>query len=411
MKIQIITQNKIKESSNMKINSFANPESLDAYDINIFDLTGNFWTYDDNRITTVNSFKDIKHIKNIIMTANNKKNILVLPQNSEFRYDYSSVGYTGIKDYQRSENLKNCFYTISNIIKDNFIDYNCSLGYEKNKTTISNYDYDSDFYIIEKNQTQNTIINKSNKSNKITSLKISDNLIITTLDIFKEDLLSNYLASLKFTESESCIPDWVSEIDILNDKELKKEKAKKEKEIINIQEDLKRLKLSIDKNNEYKAILYETGIKLSTKVNEILAEIFNMNFENFNDVYEEDFLLKLTDITFVVEIKGVIHNVKGTNISEAYNHVQVYLDDVYEKENVKGILIIANQRLINPKDRININERQIKIAKRNEMLIIKTEDLLTIYEQYMNKTLTTDEIKKLFKENIGLLNLNENNKK
>ena len=59
MKIQIITQNKIKESSNMKINSFANPESLDAYDINIFDLTGNFWTYDDNRITTVNSFKEI----------------------------------------------------------------------------------------------------------------------------------------------------------------------------------------------------------------------------------------------------------------------------------------------------------------------------------------------------------------
>lgn len=239
-------------------------------------------------------------------------------------------------------------------------------------------------------------------------MRISENLVITTLNIFEDNLLDNYLTSLNFVEKELNIPNWINEIDILDDKKLKREKAEKEKEIINIQDNLKKIKSSIDKNNDYKSILYETGTRLANRVNKILAEIFEVNSENFNDIYEEDFLLKLTDITFVVEIKGIVHNVKGNNVSEAYNHVQVYLDEVFEEEreeNVKGILIVANQRLINPKDRISINERQVKIAKRNELLIIKTEDLLTIYEQYINKKLTANEIKDLFNQNTGLLTL------
>ncbi len=414
MKIQIITENNIKKSKNIIINSFASPESLDAYDINIFDLNDNFWRHNYDNTVTVNLSKDIKHIKNIIMTANNKKNILVLPQNSKFYYDYRSVIYNGPEDYQKKEDLKNCFSTISDIIKENFVDYNCSLGYEKNKTTISKYDYKSDFYIIEDDQTSNIVISKTNKSNKITSLRISENLVITTLNIFEDNLLDNYLTSLNFVEKELNIPNWINEIDILDDKKLKREKAEKEKEIINIQDNLKKIKSSIDKNNDYKSILYETGTRLANRVNKILAEIFEVNSENFNDIYEEDFLLKLTDITFVVEIKGIVHNVKGNNVSEAYNHVQVYLDEVFEEEreeNVKGILIVANQRLINPKDRISINERQVKIAKRNELLIIKTEDLLTIYEQYINKKLTANEIKDLFNKNTGLLTLDRKDSK
>lgn len=73
MKIQIITENNIKKSKNIIINSFASLESLDAYDINIFDLNDNFWRHNYDNTVTVNLSKDIKHIKNIIMTANNKK--------------------------------------------------------------------------------------------------------------------------------------------------------------------------------------------------------------------------------------------------------------------------------------------------------------------------------------------------
>lgn len=410
MKIQIITQNSIKSSENIKVNTFANLESLDTYDVNIFDLSGSFWFNKGNSTNSVDLSNDIKHIKSLINTASNKNNIIVLPQNTYFRYNYTSEYKNGSRSYfyDNSEYLKSCFEIIKKIISGNFVSLNYELEYEKNITQINNTAYNSDFYIILNGEGTDNVLTKSNKSNKTTSIRTSEEMIITTLNILEDGLLENYLNHIGLISNETKTPAWIDEIEILDDSKLKKRKRERENEVFEISKEIEKINLSLLKNNEYKSILYETGANLNSRVNCILSEIFDVSTEKFNDIYEEDFLLKLEDITFVIEVKGVMHNVNGKNVSDAFNHVQVYLDDIEDKgieEKVKGILIVANQREINPKERILINERQINIAKRNDLLIVKTEDLLKLYEKHINKEISVKEITEMFANNVGLLSL------
>ena len=50
-------------------------------------------------------------------------------------------------------------------------------------------------------------------------------------------------------------------------------------------------------------------------------------------------------------------------------------------------------------------DRQIKIAERNNILIIRTETLLKLYEQFKRKEMNTEDIIKIFKEQKGELKI------
>ena len=156
----------------------------------------------------------------------------------------------------------------------------------------------------------------------------------------------------------------------------------------------------------YKSVLITNGNELVDVVFEILEKMLNCDLSNFKDEKKEDFLIRLSDITFIGEIKGVTSNVKNEHISQVDVHYQSYVDKLQEDgitENIKQILIINPFRTKELSNRDEVHENQIKLAKRNECLVITTETLLYIFERFLKNELDTEHIIKAFTNNIGIL--------
>ena len=166
----------------------------------------------------------------------------------------------------------------------------------------------------------------------------------------------------------------------------------------------------LNENNKIKSILYQTDKLLQNTVITILNEILDYEDNAFVDKMEEDYKIKKEEVTFIIETKGLSRNIKGEDISKTSNHVEIYLDELDEKnitENVKGIYIAATQRNKKVEEREETPDRQIKLAKRNNILIIRTEELLKVFEDFRNKKINTEEIIKLFSEQSGELKYNK----
>ena len=162
------------------------------------------------------------------------------------------------------------------------------------------------------------------------------------------------------------------------------------------------------KNLEYKSILYSTGDKLVKIVLEILDELLDNDSSTFIDERREDFLIKKDDITFIGEIKGISQSVANKNVAQLDNHVQEYMDKLElekKEENVKGLLIINHQRKMPLEKRQKIHENQLRIATRNGALIIETQTLLDLYDKFKKQEITKEECKRLFTEEVGILNI------
>ena len=113
-------------------------------------------------------------------------------------------------------------------------------------------------------------------------------------------------------------------------------------------------------------------------------------------------------MTFVGEIKGLSSAVKNENVSQLEVHIQRYFDKIQEEEkeeNVKGLLIINHQRNKPLKERQKVHQNQIDLATKYGVLIIETSTLLKIYEKYRLGEFTKEECKKIFEDNIGLLEI------
>ena len=180
------------------------------------------------------------------------------------------------------------------------------------------------------------------------------------------------------------MPEWIQNIEFYNDKQLKEDKNSNNEKIQKLKDKNIILEEQLNKNLEYKSILYTNGDELVKVVLEILDEILEYDSSEFGDEKREDFLIKKEDITFIGEIKGLTSSVKNENVSQLDVHVQSYLDELQQEgteEKVKGLLIINHQRNKPIEERQEVHEHQIKLATRNESLIIETTTLLKLYEK------------------------------
>ena len=160
----------------------------------------------------------------------------------------------------------------------------------------------------------------------------------------------------------------------------------------------------MDQNNRYKSILYTTGDELVEVVLEILGQLLDYDFSQFEDKKNEDFLAEIGNDVFIGEIKGVNHNVKSENISQLDVHYQGYLDNNdIQPENVHALLIMNHQKNKPVADREPVHERQVNLAIRNKSLIIDTYMLLKLFEKFKRNEINQDECKDILKNNIGIL--------
>ena len=413
--IQIITKNAYMykdkfTNKEIVISNFSEYKSFDLYDINIINLTSNdLWESNSSKGEYLNDKSDLSTIKNAINTSNTKV-LIVFPQNHYFRYDYSIYS----KKFNKEQQLKSIKEKVNEFITKYIYEPLPKFDYEKGITKIDGENYSSDFYF---NEPEGMILCEKSKKNNTMSL--SDRVVITTLGIFEtpvnkeiEKRLFIFLNKIGFLTKNETIPKWLENITFYDDR-IYREKIN---ECI---DEINKLNIVIEENREklnnnlkYKSILYSSGNSLSEQINKMLKEMFELNGE-FVDVYEEDFNFKAGGITFIVETKGLNNEVSGQNVSDAYNHLIIYEDNLEKngiEEESKCLFFVANERFKEPKERNQIKERQITIAKRNKTLIIETTTFYKIFEDFIKEEISVEEILEMFKQNTGLLKYEKKNR-
>ena len=407
--IQIVSydekmKNIFSENSNIKITTFSDYQSFDMYNINIINLNcDSIWKCDSSQINTLNIKDDLIPLKQSIKSCNNKI-IIVMPINHTFYYKKS---YNG--NYIESKKLKNLSTIVTKMLRDYVCEEIPDYVYDKCKTTIDNFEFNSDFYFNEINEKNILLI--SDNGNKVNTF-ISDNLIITTLDIFgyksnenPNEKLNTYINNIYKSDDEELLPDWLNEIKFFDDKKYIDKIEKSKKEIEKLKEEINNNQQKLNDNNKIKGILYKTGDDLNKEIINILEDILKEH-NDFDDVYEEDYKFISNNTTFLVETKGLNNEVSGQNVTDAFSHLTIYEDNL-EKQNIiedtKCLFFVASERKKCISERKKINSRQETIAKRNNTLIIDTPTFLNIYEDFLNKKILKDEIIKMFKVQFGVI--------
>lgn len=412
--IQIITYdvNKYKEYPDKlyKISKLGEIQALDDFEVCIIDLCNKeLWKYAGGSTSCINSYKDLLTLKEAILHCKKCRILVVFPQNIEFWYKREYVS-NGRYEYKNFAKLKDIQKDVLEILKNYLINLQfMSITYEKTTTMIGKTKISADFNLLNFSESNFEAITFSSNSNKVTTVKNSK-YIVTTLNILEdEEILKKFIKEYCKNENQKQeIPEWIEEVNFYDDEELKENKNKNLTKIRELNALNEEIDSKVKKNLEYKSILYTNGDELVKVVLDILDEILEYDSSKFVDEKREDFLIKKEDVTFVGEIKGLSSAVKNENVSQLDVHVQSYLDDIQQngtEEKVKGLLIINHQRNKPIEERQEVHEHQIKLATRNESLIIETTTLLKIYEKYKLGDMTKEECKKLFKDNIGLLEI------
>lgn len=388
--IKIKTDEESIKSKDITISSLDKPLSFDLFDINIIDLNSiSIWYGSDRNHLKTHYKKDFEILKKLLNNSNSI-NILIFPQNMEIQWS------TPLQ-YHAEELSK-----MGELISDNKI----SLVYERNYVEIEGNRFFADFYFSDD---ENMII-EAEKSNKALVISPKQNLYFSTLELSSYKDLKIFLTKINVISKRHNAPVWFDELNYFNDLELKDLIHEQELIISQSKEKIKESQYILDSNSKFKSILFTQSNDLVSVVLEILGNIFCYDFSKFEDIKKEDFRMELNDLILIGEIKGVKGNVKSKYISQVDVHLQDYLENndcIQDDKKVKSVLIINYQRDIHPLNREKINDQQIKIAKRNNCLIIDSHSLLKTYEKFLNKELDVKKLKEYIGNKKGLFDLNE----
>lgn len=382
------------------VNSLHDARSLDEFAINIIDLSSEYlWFNEKNNLSSIGSINDLKSLSVMIANSCNSKIIIMMPQNEIFKYHYS------YSKYQLQCELKNMIPSMKNCILSELYApiETLNIAYENTSTSVGKELITAAFYF--NNVTEN-ILTKSAKSNKATTIKLG-NIIISTLKLKDNEEVAAFLKTIGLIQDKQESPDWMEEISMFDDEKQIDIIMHNRTKIQEAESNIEEAKRIIDKNNEYKSILYTNGDRLVNVVLEILERMLGCDFSEFEDLKNEDFLATVNGTTLIGEIKGVNHNVKSENIAQLDRHYQEFLDNNpdADEEKICALLIINHQRNKPVPDREVVHERQIALAKRNGSLIIDTYTLLKLFEKYLSHEKTRDECIDILQNHTGLLNL------
>lgn len=384
-KIQLIKYPPISPNNfkDITLSNFNNFHSLDSFNYNFISL--NMPQIIKPNQTNINDFQSLKTNLN---DSSNSKIIVILPQN----LNVTSYG-----------DIKNNLISVYNQIYEFYPLRQLKLIFGKNVTTIKENEFNADFYFS--NLTDDCEIITKNSNNNVTSIEHED-IIYTTLD-FKntEDLLTFISFYEEFIGEDIETPDWFNEINMFDDLDQKQLIEENTDKILELETENKEAQEKLDKNNEYKSILYKQSKPLENAVRSILEELLDYDLSDFKDIGHEDFLIELDDVTFIGEIKGINKNVTTNHLSKLDVHFTRRQDEIKD-ENLQPILIVNRFLDRKPEKREPVNQEQIKLAENKyKCLIIDSLELLRLFEKFKNGEIETESIKNRFNEEIGLFEL------
>lgn len=401
--IQMLTYSGINsafEGSELVINSIHDAQSLDEFEINIVNLSDeSLWRNRSRSGDTINEIQNLKSLAGMIRNSVNTKIIIIFPQNIPYYHYYINGKYQYVYELKdRIELLTKDIFPVVYSTKDLLFLY-----YENTKTKVGLREIGASFCFYKGED----ILLKSEKSNKPTAIKWGK-IVLTTLDIKDYDDTIAFLSAIDLLKKKEAIPEWAKIIKMFDDNAQSSIIEANRLTIQEAEKNIGKAREVLDKNNEYKSILYTQGDELVQVVFEIIEQMFGCDLSNFEDKYDEDFLFQAGGFTFIGEIKGVTPNVKNDNISQIDRHCQNYVEDHEEEDGkIKGLLIINHQRNKPLQERESVHERQVSLAERYEVLIIETPVLLKLFEKYLSKELSREKWLETVKGATGLLRIED----
>lgn len=384
-KIQLINYPPINLDNfkEITVSQFNNFHSLDSFNYNFISL--NMYQIINPNRTIINDFQSLK--TNLNDSANSKI-IVIFPQNLKDPH------FGDIKNNLNRFYEQICeFYPLKNL----------NLIFGKNITHLHGDEYTADFYFS--NLSDDCAIITKNSNDNVTSIEHED-IIYTTLDFKKTEELLTFISFYEeFMGEDIEVPDWFEEINMFDDLEQKQLIEENTDKIQELETENKEAQEKLDKNNEYKSILYKQSKPLENAVKPIVGELLGYDLSDFEDIGHEDFLIEFDDVTFIGEIKGIKRNITNNHLSELDVHF-TRRQDVVEDENLQPILI-ANRFISRPpEEREPVNHKQIELAENKYgCLIIDSLELLKLFEKFKNEDITTEEIKNRFNNETGLFKL------
>ena len=410
MKVQLIGTNlRSSQEPTITITPIDAPKSMDEFDVNVFDLTGqDLWKNKNNTRDTIDKISDFLSIQTMIEKKSKAKVVIVCPQNVTYYYNgYREQGHqryyssTPIKDIIRQI----CSGVLSKIAPPN--SFPLKLLYENTHTTISGKAYEAAFYFDSNDRT----LTQSDFSQKPTTVALTDNdVYATTLKITNSiEELKVFLNSLFTQKSAETAPEWFTAVVFGDDDQQKELILRKEREIEEASLSIKTANEKLAQNARYKSILYTNGGELVEVVFDILEQLLGCDLSDFEDKKKEDFLIETDQYILIGEIKGVTSNVRRDNISQIDNHYNGYLDDHpgIDAAKVHQMLIINPLRKQKPDEREPVHEDQIHLAQRNGCLIVETDTLLRLFELFQKGAVSVEQCIGAFSNVTGLLKLGD----
>lgn len=399
--IQVITNNSKYSGDGMVTNPINAPRSLDEYEINIVDLNDDvIWKNQKSDYSSIRGIKDFQSISKMIQYSKKTTILILLPQNVKFLY-WEIRG-----KYEQSIFLKDMLSYLKDILSNLYsLFQGVNLVYENTSTKLIHKMVDAAFFFYFTSDKK--ILLCSEGSNKPTAIMLGDHIIASTLQINEYSEMMELLTVLGLIQTKQDVPLWLEEVRMFDDNKQFGIIEENNRSIEIAKQNISTAIGKIDKNREYKSILYTNGDELVKVVFEILENMLGCDLSQFVDKKAEDFLFEIGDTVFIGEIKGVNHNVKSENVSQLDVHYQSYLEEHTDKkeEKIKAILIINHQKNKPLEIREPVHEKQIQLACRNGSLIIETITLLKLFEQYLSQNISREDCIRLLCAQKGLLNI------
>lgn len=379
---------------NTVINRIHDAQSLDDFEINIVNLNDeNMWRTRGGSVSLIESINDFKSLSKMINNSKKTEIIILLPQNLTYRYNYS------MRDYHSYIELKDMLRMLLHNVGEIYSELSTmKLVYENTTSIIAKQKIKASFFFARENDGLITSSSGKNVAYKLGKVYVS------TLDLQNYTQIICFLEEIGLIINKTEIPSWMEEVQMFDDIQ-QLDLIRENKEKIQLAEnEINKAKKVMDQNNRYKSILYTTGDELVEVVLEILGQLLNYDFSQFEDKKNEDFLAEIGDDVFIGEIKGVNHNVKSENISQLDVHYQGYLEDnEKEAENVYALLIMNYQKNKPIADREPVHEKQVALAVRNGSLIIDTYMLLKLFEKFKRNEINSEDCRNILKSKVGIL--------
>ena len=198
------------------------------------------------------------------------------------------------------------------------------------------------------------------------------------------------------------IPEWVNKFVFDQEVALSKEKSK-------LVESIQEINVNLERYREFKGILIEGDEQLVRTVSTVLSEGFEIPVNSF-DEYKEDIKIlneKEEPIVFC-EVKGVNRGVKREHVNQADSH----RERAGLPSSFPAILVmnthIKNTRSIDEKDK-NVHKEQIIHARKNNVLILRTLDLLRLLKLKMEGEIDKNKVLDVLCSGGGWLKVSDDN--